>query len=52
MTVIIPATALSYDIIHDLFVLFTFASAEVEVIWFDTFVSDHSLALIHVLYIN
>jgi len=26
--------------------------ARVEVIWFDTFVSDQSLALLHVLHIN
>ena len=33
-------TALCYDVIRDVFVLFTFASAEVEVIWFDTLGSD------------
>ena len=45
-------TALSQNIIHDIFLLFTFASAKVEVIWFDTLVSDQSLALLHVLHIN
>ena len=40
-------TALSYDVIHDVFVLFSFT--KVEVIWFDTFVSDQSLLLLHVL---
>jgi len=45
--------ALSSDVIHDIFVLFTFASMKAEVIWFDTLVSDHqSLALFHVLHIN
>ena len=39
-------TALSYDVIHDVFVLFTFA--KVDVILFDAFVSDQSLALLHV----
>ena len=43
-------TALSYDVIYDVFVLFT--SAKVEVILFDTFVTDQSLALLHVLHIN
>jgi len=40
-------TTLSFDIVRDVFVLFTFA--EVEVIWFDTLVSDQSLALLQVL---
>ena len=35
-------TALNYDVIHDAFVMFIFA--KVEVILFDTFVSDQSLA--------
>jgi len=35
-------TALSYGVIYDVFVLFIFA--KVEVIWFDTLVSDQSLA--------
>ena len=40
----LTAFVLSYHVIHDAFVLFTFA--KVEVIFFDTFVSDHiSLAL-------
>jgi len=43
-------TALGYDVIHGVFVLFTFA--EVVVIWFDTLVSDQSLALLRVLPIN
>ena len=34
-------------VIHDVFVLFSFT--KVEVIWFDTFVSDQSLLLLHVL---
>jgi len=42
-------TTLSFDIVRDVFVLFTFA--EVEVIWFDTLVSDQSLALLQVLHI-
>ena len=42
-------TALSYDVIHDVFVLFTFA--KVEVIWFDTWVSDKSLRLVQGGYI-
>ena len=37
----------SYDVIRDIFVLFTF-----EAIWFDTLVSCQSLALLHVLHIN
>ena len=41
-------TALGYDVIHGVFVLFTFA--EVVVIWFDTL--DQSLALLRVLPIN
>jgi len=43
-------TAVSYNVIRDKFVLFIFA--KVEVIWFDTLVSGHSLALLHVLHIN
>ena len=45
-------TAQSYDVVHDvgLFVLFTFAQVEVSL--FDTFVSDETLALFHVLHIN
>ena len=43
-------TALSYDVIHDVFVVFTFA--KVEVISFDTLVSDQSLVLLHVLHIT
>jgi len=39
---------ISYDVIHNI----TFAQAKVEVIWFDTLVSVHSLALLHVLRIN
>ena len=39
-------TALSYDVVHDVFVLFT--SVQVEVIWFDSLVS----ALLHVLHNN
>jgi len=35
-------TALSYGVIYDVFVLFIFA--KVKVIWFDTLVSDQSLA--------
>ena len=42
-------TTLSFDIIRDVFVLFTFA--KVEVIWFDTLVSYQSLALLQVLHI-
>jgi len=45
-------TALSFDIIHDIFVLFTCAKAKVEVIWFDTLILDQRLALRHVLHIN
>jgi len=45
-------TALSFDVIHDIFVLFTSAKAKVEVIWFDTLVLDQRLALRHVLHIN
>jgi len=41
-------TGLRYDVIHDVFVLFT--TAKVEVIWFD--ISEQSLALLHVLRIN
>ena len=36
----------SCDVIHDVFVLFTFA--KVEVILFYTFISDQSLALLHI----
>ena len=43
-------TALSYDVIRGVFVLFTFA--QVDVIWFDTSVSDQNLALLRVLPIN
>ena len=43
-------TTLSYDVIYDVFVLFTFA--KIEVIWFDTLVSDQSLAILRVLHIN
>ena len=32
------------NVIRDVFVLFTFAKAKVDVIWFDTLVSDQSLA--------
>jgi len=35
-----------YNVIRDLFVLLTFAKA--EVIWFDTLVSDQSFAFLHV----
>ena len=45
-------TALSYDVIPDIFVSFTYAQAKVEVIWFDTLVSYQSLALLHVLDTN
>jgi len=45
-------TALSHNIIHDVFVSFPFAWAKLEVIWFDTLVADQSLALLHVLHIN
>jgi len=41
-------TTLSYDVIHDVFVLFTFA--KVEVIWFDTLVSGQSLGLLRFAY--
>jgi len=43
-------TALSNHVIHDVLVLFTFA--KVEVILLDTFVSDQSLVLVHLLHIN
>jgi len=43
-------TALSYGVIRGVFVLFTFAKA--EVIWFDTLISAQSLALLHALHIN
>ena len=43
-------TAPRYDVIHDVFVLFTFAI--VEVIWFDTSVSDQCLTLYQVMHIN
>jgi len=37
----------SEEVIHDVFILF--ASAKVDVIWFDSLVSDHqSLALQHI----
>jgi len=39
-------TALIYDVIRGVFVLFTFA--KFELIWCDIFVSDESLALLHV----
>ena len=42
-------TTLSYHIIHEVFVVFIFAKAKVEVIWFDGLVSGQSLALLHVL---
>jgi len=45
-------TALSYDVINDVFVFFTFAEVKVEVIWLDTLLSDQSLALLHVLHID
>jgi len=32
-------------VIRDVFVLFTFAEAKVEVIWFDTSVSDQTFVL-------
>ena len=38
-------TDLSYDVVHDVFVVFTFTKA--EVIWFDTSILDQSLALTH-----
>ena len=41
-------TALSYDVVHDVFVLFT----SVQVIWFDSLVSDKTSALLHVLHNN
>jgi len=45
------AVIIQIYVIRDVFVLFTFA--KVEVIWFDTLVSDHqSLALLRVLHIN
>jgi len=43
-------TALSYDVSHDVFVSFTFAN--IEMVWFDTLISDQSLALLHILLIN
>jgi len=43
-------TTLSYDIVNDSFVLFTFA--KIEEIWFDTLVPDKRLALLHVLHTN
>jgi len=38
-------TALSCDVIHYIFVLFAFAYLKVEVIWFDTLVSDQTVGL-------
>jgi len=44
-------TAKSYDVIRDVFVVFT--SAKAEVISFDNIVSDHqSLALLDIVHIN
>jgi len=43
---------ISYNVIHDVLVLFTFAQAKVEMISFDTLVSDQGLALLHVLHAN
>ena len=43
---------ISYNVIHDVLVLFTFAQAKVEMISFDTLVSDQGLALLHVLHVN
>ena len=43
-------TAAGCDVIHDVFVLFTFAI--VEVIWFDTSLSDQCLTLYQVMHIN
>ena len=43
-------TAKSYDVIHDVFVVFT--SAKAEVISFDNIVSDQSLALLDIVHIN
>ena len=43
---------ISYNVIHDVLVLFTFAKAKVEMISFDTLVSDQGLALLHVLHVN
>jgi len=43
-------TDLSYDVIHDVFVLFRFA--KVEVTWFGAFASDQNFALFNVLHIN
>jgi len=43
---------LAYYVIHYVFLLFTFAQAKVEVIWFATLVLRQSLALLHVLHIN
>ena len=40
-----------FDDIRDVFVLFCLLYARVEVIWFDTLISDQSLAL-HVVLIN
>jgi len=46
-------TAVSYDVINDVYLFFfTFAEVKVEVIWFDTLLSDQSLALLHVLHID
>ena len=38
-------SALSYNVIHDLFVLFTFAKA--EVLWINILVSDQTFDFIH-----
>ena len=40
------------DVIRDVPVLFTCAEAKVEMIWFDTLVSDQNSTLLHVLRIN
>ena len=42
-------TAPGYNVVYDVFVLFAFV--KVEVVWFGTFVSDQSLALLHFLLI-
>ena len=44
------AVIIQIYVIRDVFVLFTFA--KVEVMWFDTLISDQSLALLRVLHIN
>jgi len=43
---------LIYDVIHEIFVLFTFAQAKVKVIWCDNLVFDQSLQLLNVLHIS